>query len=381
MIHWSDKLQLTSNDATFNGCEISSMVSVLRQKGIGVDSALAPSNVHAHSLGDPSFRVSLKQQCQIQEHWRALCGDSTQLPRLAERLHLTSYGIAGYALLSSEHIEEAIGFAELYSPLLNLKFSLSLQVDGPYVALQFVERYAMDHAARETCSVLELAKIGVLLKDVLGEAFQPIDARCVGADDAQVTELQRILRCTVIPGGVGNQIRFHAVLLHKKLPQSNAATHAACVRVCDDLMEGLASRFDLERHIKGIMLKATERPPTLMEIADQLCVSARTLRRRLDALQTSYNQILADVRKELAIRYLTTTESTTEDIAQYLGYSEAANFRHAFKRWTGQTPRDYRAAQSPQVGLVQMSRRQVSSRMSHPGQARGLFAECHAWGL
>ena len=44
----------------------------------------------------------------------------------------------------------------------------------------------------------------------------------------------------------------------------------------------------------------------------------------------------------LAKEYLKTTRMTTEDIAEMLGFSEAANFRHAFKRWTGKSPSDFR---------------------------------------
>ena len=68
----------------------------------------------------------------------------------------------------------------------------------------------------------------------------------------------------------------------------------------------------------------------------------RTLRRRLEAQGTSYRLILAEVRRRLAIEYLRKTRMTTEEIASRLGYSEAANFRHAFARWTGKSPHDYR---------------------------------------
>lgn len=68
----------------------------------------------------------------------------------------------------------------------------------------------------------------------------------------------------------------------------------------------------------------------------------RTLRRRLEAQGTSYREILAGVRQGLAIEYLRKTRMTTEDIASRLGYSDAANFRHAFLRWTGKTPHEYR---------------------------------------
>lgn len=70
----------------------------------------------------------------------------------------------------------------------------------------------------------------------------------------------------------------------------------------------------------------------------------RALRRRLEAEDTSYRELLAEVRTRLAIEYLRKTAMTNEEIANRLGYSDAANFRHAFIRWTGKSPSDFRVS-------------------------------------
>jgi len=318
----TEHLQLTATDPTFALCEVAAMMAVCSQRGIAACTVLNGCQVGVEDLNDPNVRISLEQQSQIHRAAAALYGDSRLLPRMAQRLNLTTFGIVGYALLSSE----------------------SLSCEGSVARMRLLDRYRLDGEAHAAYTVLELAKIGVLLRHVLGEAFKPERAACVGADDAQLQELSQILGCPVDASTSTTEVRFDAGLLERSLPQSNASTHASCQHVCDELMAKLTSHFDLKRHVREIMLKATERPPTLQELAEALCVSQRTLRRRLDALDTSYNQILEDVRRELAIRYLSTTPCTTEQIAQCLGYSDSANFRQAFKRWTGKSPRDYRAA-------------------------------------
>jgi AraC-like DNA-binding protein len=92
-----------------------------------------------------------------------------------------------------------------------------------------------------------------------------------------------------------------------------------------------AAVFDLERG-----------PASLGDIASRLALSERTLRRRLRALGTSYNRILQDVRSATAKECLRDSTLTMESIAWRLGYTETANFRHAFKRWTGQSPQAFR---------------------------------------
>ena len=84
------------------------------------------------------------------------------------------------------------------------------------------------------------------------------------------------------------------------------------------------------------------RLPALNEVADMLHMHERTLRRKLESEGTSFNGIVDDVRASLALEYLRTTKMTTDDIAALIGFSDAANFRRAFKRWTGKAPSDFR---------------------------------------
>jgi len=77
-------------------------------------------------------------------------------------------------------------------------------------------------------------------------------------------------------------------------------------------------------------------------IAANLAVSARNLQNRLKEEKTSYQMILDEVRKEVALNYLTQKDVTICDIALLLGFSEQSAFNHAFKRWSGLTPGQYR---------------------------------------
>ena len=92
----------------------------------------------------------------------------------------------------------------------------------------------------------------------------------------------------------------------------------------------------------GILHELRKGPATRGAIAASLCMTSRTLRRKLDAEGTSYSDLLTSVRKAFAIDYLSTTLLSIKDIAAALGFSEAAGFRHAFKRWTGKPPNEYR---------------------------------------
>jgi transcriptional regulator GlxA family with amidase domain len=67
------------------------------------------------------------------------------------------------------------------------------------------------------------------------------------------------------------------------------------------------------------------------------------LRRRLLQEGTSFRELADKLRTQLAIKYLRDTDLAVEDIAFALGFSDAANFRHAFHRWTGKWPNEFRS--------------------------------------
>ena len=82
--------------------------------------------------------------------------------------------------------------------------------------------------------------------------------------------------------------------------------------------------------------------PSLEQIAPRLHMSPRTLHRRLEEEGTSFRQVLAEVRRELAARHLSERRLAIGEIAFLLGFSEPSAFHRAFKRWTGHAPLAYR---------------------------------------
>lgn len=87
--------------------------------------------------------------------------------------------------------------------------------------------------------------------------------------------------------------------------------------------------------------------PSVAYVCDCLHVSRTTLLRRLRAEGVSFQQLLAETRRTLALRYLTKSELTNQQIAHLVGYVDPNAFQRAFKQWTGSTPQALRKAQSP----------------------------------
>jgi AraC-like DNA-binding protein len=82
--------------------------------------------------------------------------------------------------------------------------------------------------------------------------------------------------------------------------------------------------------------------PDLETVAKNVAMSTRNLQNKLKEENTTFKQLLDHLRMEVALNYLKDQEITICDIAFLLGFSEQSAFNHAFKRWTGSTPRDFR---------------------------------------
>jgi len=83
--------------------------------------------------------------------------------------------------------------------------------------------------------------------------------------------------------------------------------------------------------------------PAAETIAEHLHMSVRTLARRLAEEDTSHKALLDELRSDLARRYLSDAGLAISEVAFLLGFSEPSAFHRAFKRWTGQTPRQFRS--------------------------------------
>jgi transcriptional regulator GlxA family with amidase domain len=110
------------------------------------------------------------------------------------------------------------------------------------------------------------------------------------------------------------------------------------------MLESLPEEDDLLRRIRTACLNNKGRFPNADEMAERLGLSLRTLQRRLADSGKSYQAIIDEVRASLALEFLEHTSLSVTEIAARTGFSEAASFRKAFRKWTGHAPSHYRVA-------------------------------------
>jgi AraC-like DNA-binding protein len=144
-------------------------------------------------------------------------------------------------------------------------------------------------------------------------------------------------------GAGQDQFILAATDLARPLPSANPALFAVFEQHAEGVLGGLSARDTAAARVAAVVASRLRgRVPPIGEVASELAMSARNLQRALQAEQRTYQDVLDEVRAGLARRYLADAQNTVSQVAFLLGFSEAAAFHRAFKRWTGQTPSELR---------------------------------------
>jgi AraC-like DNA-binding protein len=142
--------------------------------------------------------------------------------------------------------------------------------------------------------------------------------------------------------------RDRLVFDREELSQPLLTANTELARANDQIVIDYLAKFDRDRvtmRVRSMLLEQLATGSATQEsIARGLNLSARSLQRKLHEEGTTYKQLVDDTRRELAAQYVKQSQLSINEITYMLGFSEPSNFTRAFKRWTGESPSEYRLA-------------------------------------
>ena len=162
-------------------------------------------------------------------------------------------------------------------------------------------------------------------------------------DPALLSEYEELFFCDVIFNQEYNCICIESCFLELPFPQANQQLLNTLLEHATKVIFELNKSNTLTNQVKNLLrLMINKEIPRHAAVAKQLYMSSRTLQRKLVAEGTSYQNVLDELRIELACHYLTKTNLRLEIIAEKLGFTETRSFYRYFKSWVGKTAGEYR---------------------------------------
>ena len=323
-------------------CQV--MINFAASHGVDQETCLLGTGIEAAALNDGEALIRREQEMRLIENLMlALPGVPALGLQLGLRYNMATFGIWGFVLRTSRTIREALHNGLRFLPLstaycrvglLETAQSLGVTMD-PSDIPRHLRQFLLERDMATAINLLrELSLSG------LGE--QRLLLRAERLEHA--AEFARL--CGIRPelGCAHNALLIARAEAERPLPTYDAQLVRMLEDQCRQQLER-RSQQGLTGQVRAQLLGPLGLVAGIDEVAAALSLSARSLRRKLEAEGSSFRQLVEEERRQLAEQWLGGSQMTLDELATHLGYADTASFTRAFRRWQGMAPGEYRRRQ------------------------------------
>ena len=349
-------------EATIRALFLHSIASGLEASGIASASLFRQHGFQSAMLSKPYEKISLRRYVSFTEYLADRIKRPYFLFELGRRFDLVDLGPLCTLFVSSTTLRSAIDYfiRSFCAWQTNTTLEASLQGDVT------IYSYAIEDPTiwpRRQDAEFFMAWITSLIRSLTSESWNPVEIGFEHSISGRQAALQSHLRCQLSGCCRTNFIVVRNEELDRRRRTLDDTSTRTLRRVEEDLNELLeptdSEDKTLVESIGALIARRLGRSSIgIREIASELEMSERTLRRRLFEMGTSYREILEEKRILRARQLLATRSISLVALADLLGYSDAAVFSRAFKKWSGTPPRTYHRCRELASDAVQMQRDQ-----------------------
>jgi AraC-like DNA-binding protein len=329
----------------------------LRALADTLDMVGVPSDAVIKDAGLPAL-ASVGDSQWVPQEWfdRFMCASmaATNDPgfglRACTSLAVMRHGFSALLVMHSASLRQSLDDIQRYLPL-------------------YLERPELTMTERDGLLRIEIDPIGVsepgrrFRADYLVLGLLQM-MRFAGARDDDITKVcfkheapayadrcRELIGPLVTFGQATTEIQLASHVLDRPLSSRNDAMYGMLKARAEMALASVSSRRDLLTRVRSVLHQSLHEAPTMAMVARHLKVSDRTLRRQLAELDVSFQDLLAECQRDVAMAMLASGEHCIKQVASATGFSSPSCFHRAFRRWTGDTP------QAWACGLVKRSTR------------------------
>jgi AraC-like DNA-binding protein len=320
------------------------MVQGLKHLGEDPEPVLLRHGLSSETL-DPTTRIERARELRIYADWAETLHDPLVGLKMGSFFGLAGYGPLVMLLMTCATAYEALQTGVRYQRLTYLYGNLRLE-PGERLSALILDPMSMGHKAFRFRVDGEVSGTLKMLRDM--QATMGLDLRPERVDmpypkPPEAAAYETHFGCPVRFGEHEARFWIRNEHLQLKLPTADPNAHALYRTLCDQQLQAQAAPSDtLADRVLNHLGLFSGHFPSADDVAKSFDMSERSLRRQLSEDGRSFRELLADARYTKARHLLKNTKLPVEDIASQIGYTESAAFIHAFRRWAGTTPREFR---------------------------------------
>ncbi|MEZ5504537.1 MAG: AraC family transcriptional regulator ligand-binding domain-containing protein [Gammaproteobacteria bacterium] len=300
---------------------------------------------HRIGLDYPHFKrnpaaLSINQTTQM----LTACYDLFKMPYLGlamgKQMRLTIHGMAGVSAMAQPTYAECLQAASRLCEKAFPPFAMEYFETPTTVGLRIIECMSLapvSHFFIESVAV----NFYNILHFLLGDEYEPEYIAFAHPEPSYLNVYQRYFNCKIRFNADHHEFVVSRQLAHRELLLANKGIARMAEQ---DFLKSLPSinLNYLPKKLRLVLMQSMGAFPSLETAARKLGMSGRTLRRQLNSLGTNFQNELDLLRREFAISYLTKSDKCITEIALMLGFCDSSAFSKAFKKWTGESPREFK---------------------------------------
>ncbi|GMR05996.1 MAG: AraC family transcriptional regulator [Gammaproteobacteria bacterium] len=313
---------------------------VIESYGLDPEPFFRKARIDPRLMNDPQARFSLLAIDTIYSELYETINDPCMGLKLANLWHPSHLSSLGYAWLASSTLSTALSRLSRYVRIINDAITVQLEENKEHLIVTISsdsrEIPAHFHADAASAIILSMCRVNY------GEELNPVSVSFSHSVTDCSGEYFSFFRCPVEFGAEQNRIVFTSEVVSKRLNSSNPQL----AQINDQVMISYLARLDKDDIIQQVKVAIIDQLPsgnvTDDSVSEAVYTSKRSLQRKLHEKGTTFKAILTEVREDLALKYIYDRTLTLTEISFMLGFSEMSSFSRAFKRWTGESPKEFR---------------------------------------
>lgn len=317
------------------------IVQTLEQEGLRGPDLFADLGLDYSLLADPDARIPQDQMTRLWQRAVSLSGNPAIGLGMARVIRPAHFNVVGFSLLSSSSLKDAVARLVRYQRIIGESSDMTqTQTPDSYVLELQIHGDTLPAPAQS-----HDAALAYLLSFFRWMTGDPIVPRRVGFAYPQPDVLapyEALFQCPLVFGQACYSIEFSRQIMEAPLSSGNETL----AQMHDQFAGEYLARFEQTRvthQARQVLCRLLPQgEPKRQAVASALRMSTRTLQRRLQDENTSFQHLLDETRRELAMQFLRQKRMTLLEIAYLLGFADPSNFFRAFKRWFGMPPGQYR---------------------------------------